>query len=405
MVKVHCQRGVRSPHATGMFGDAAARSCDAAEQLLEHAEPRERFGILVNGGNAAHAARRAARGAPPVRPGRSTTPREDDDPTEAFTALHNLGYARVPRRPTCPTRSGPMDEAGRARPSRSRAGCALLDRARVLGEAGLVQRGRRARSPRAAEIFSARPAGPGPRRDRTRTGPLRADRRARSQAVATLRHARPRPVPAPRQRPLAPRAPNSSLLQGDLAAGRPGRRLTGPALRLRARVRARGRAAAGPDRRAHRGRGAPVRRARSIGDTHAAERPRIDASRPDHDPAACGLCAGTARAGHRMPVGRQPAGPARACRPCGVPGELRQHRSRDRGRGARPSTGRSRSVRRARFRTRRARPRVGRAGPGSGEPAAGGPSARRPRGRAVARRPAADGRSSAAGRPAAPARR
>ena len=330
-----------------------------------------------------------------------------------------IEYARDGRRPDrgvhahCTTSATPssspaelpdairaMDEAGELSVEISR-GVWLLDRARVLGEAGLVQAAD-ARSPRRGDLQPG-PAGPGSRRDRTRAGPLRADRRA--GAVVARRFAmRARDRFRRRGSDRWRRDAELVLLQGDLAAGRPGRRLTGPALRLRhefelevpgCRPR--------PPRSSRPRRTCP--RARS-------SRPRArcakSAASTRRDPITTRLHAGYVRARLDLATGRRAAaagGPGARCRPGGLPGQLRQHRSRHRGRGARPAAGRSRPVRRARIGTGRARARVGRAGPGGGEPAAGGASARRPGGRAAARRAAPDGRGVAPGRAAASARR
>ena len=325
MVKVHCQAAFIAAR-TGMFGDAA-RELDAAEQLLEYAEPHERFGILLNGGNL-----RMLRGELAVARRQFVRAidyaREQDHPSEVFTALHNLGYAEF-LAGRLPDAIRAMDEAGELTVEISR-GVWLLDRARVLGEAGLVQAADGSLAA-AAEIFSA---------DRLAQDLGETElERARCALIAGQVQSSLRLPPAP---PIGSRRRGSDrwrrdaelpLLQGDLARRAP---WAPPdrnrALRLPPRVRARGRAAAGADRRTHRGRGAPVRGRARIGDTRrcGASRHRRVAtrSRPGCMRAMCGHVS----SGHRTPVGRQPAGPARACRPCGVPGELRQHRSRHRGR-------------------------------------------------------------------------
>ncbi len=225
MVKVHCQAAFIAAR-TGMFGDAA-RELDAAEQLLEYAEPHERFGILLNGGNL-----RMLRGELAVARRQFVRAidyaREQDHPSEVFTALHNLGYAEF-LAGRLPDAIRAMDEAGELTVEISR-GVWLLDRARVLGEAGLVQAADGSLAA-AAEIFSA-------------------DRLAQDLGETELERARCALIAGQVQssRRFAMRARDRFrrrgsdrwrrdaelvLLQGDLAAGRPGRRLTGPALRLR----------------------------------------------------------------------------------------------------------------------------------------------------------------------------
>ena len=225
MVKVHCQAAFMAAR-TGLFGEAQ-RELDAAEQLLEHAEPRERFGILINGGNLrmlrgelASARRRFARAIEYAE--------QQHEPTEAFTALHNLGYAEF-LAGRLPDAMRAMDAAGELSVEISR-GVWLLDRARVLGEAGLVHAADGSLAA-AAEIFS---------KDRLAQDLAETElERARCALIAGQVQASRRFAMRARDRfrrrgsDRWRRDAELVLLQGDLAAGRPGRRLTGPALRLR----------------------------------------------------------------------------------------------------------------------------------------------------------------------------
>lgn len=225
MVKVHCQAAFIAAR-TGRFDDAQGE-LDAAESLLEHAEPRERLTILINGGNLRML--RGELGAARRRFARAIEYAEQQhQPTEAFTALHNLGYAEF-LAGRLPDAIRAMDAAGELTVEISR-GVWLLDRARVLGEAGLVQAADGSLAA-AAEIF---------RRDRLTQDLAETElERARCALIAGQVQASRRFAMRARDRfrrrgsDRWRRDAELVLLQGDLAAGRPGRRLTGPALRLR----------------------------------------------------------------------------------------------------------------------------------------------------------------------------
>ena len=226
LVKVHSQAAFIAARS-GRF-DAALEELGAAEQLIAHAEPHEQFAILLNGGNLhmlqgdlAAARRRFDRAVERAQ--------AQDRPVELFKALHNLGYAEF-LAGRLPQAIAAMDAAGELTVDVSRS-IWLLDRARVLGEAGLISAAdasladaaRISRADRSAqdlgeiELERARCA--------LITGEVQAARRLAMSARDRFRR---------RGNDRWRRNAELLLLQGDLAAGRPGRRLAGPAHRLRA---------------------------------------------------------------------------------------------------------------------------------------------------------------------------
>jgi CHAT domain/MalT-like TPR region len=225
LVKVHCQRAFIAARTGGI--DEAMQCLDAAERLIAYAEPDEQFTILLNGGNLrmfrgelSAARRQFARAVEHAR--------ANGVAGGAFKALHNLGYVEF-LAGRLPQAIRAMDDAGALAVDVSR-GVWLLDRARVLAEAGLIREADESLAD-AATIF-------------------RQDRATQDLAETELERARAALVngDAEAARRLAMRARDRFrrrgsdrwrrsaelvLLQGDLAAGRPGKRLTGPALRLR----------------------------------------------------------------------------------------------------------------------------------------------------------------------------
>ncbi|MGH8862786.1 MAG: hypothetical protein ACRDVG_16395, partial [Jatrophihabitantaceae bacterium] len=218
LVKVHCQRAFMAAR-TGDFG-VALDQLDAAETLIEHAEPNEQFAILLNGGNLrmfrgelSVARRQFTRAADRARMHRM--------PDEVFKALHNLGYAEF-LAGRLPNAIRAMDEAGALEVDVSK-GIWLLDRARVLAEAGMTLQADSSLA-EAAAIF---------RRDRLAQDLGETElERARCALVAgeidTARRLAMRARDRFRRRgnDRWRRSAELLLLQGDLAAGRPGARLT-----------------------------------------------------------------------------------------------------------------------------------------------------------------------------------
>jgi tetratricopeptide (TPR) repeat protein len=228
LVKVHSQAAFIAARS-GRF-DVALGELDAAEQLITHAEPHEQFAILLNGGNLhmlqgdlAAARRRFDRAV--VRA------RAQDRPVELFKALHNLGYAEF-LAGRLPQAIAAMDAAGGLTVDISRS-IWLLDRARVLGEAGLIS----------AADASLADAARISRQDRSAQdlGEIELERARCALIAGEVQVARRFAMNARdrfrrRGSDRWRRSAELLLLQADLAAGRPGRRLTGPAHRLRAEL-------------------------------------------------------------------------------------------------------------------------------------------------------------------------
>jgi hypothetical protein len=229
LVRAHSQRAFIAIRA-GRY-PLALSAFAAAEDLLEHADSNDRFAILLNAGTLRlfegelTGARRSLRRAAELA-------RRADMADGLFKALHNLGYAEF-LAGNLPDALRLMDEAG-AVDTRVSRGVWLLDRSRVLAEAGLVHAAEQSLA-QAGEIF---------RRDRLTqdlgetelerarcaliTGDVASARRLAARARDRFRR---------RGNDRWRRSAELVLLQGDLAAGRPGGRLTGPALRLREEFR------------------------------------------------------------------------------------------------------------------------------------------------------------------------
>lgn len=225
IARAHSQRAVIALRA-GRFDDALAAFADA-ERLLDHADANDQFAVHLNGGTLRMyrgdltGARRSIRAAVGV------ARRAGMDVAE-FKALHNLGYLEFLRGdlPAALRDMAAAFEVGGDLPR----GIPLLDHARVLAEAGLARSAEESLA-RAADIF---------RRDRlaqdlgeTELERARCALIAGDVAAARRYAMRARDRFRRRGNDRWRRSAELVLLQGDLAAGRPGTRLTGPALRLR----------------------------------------------------------------------------------------------------------------------------------------------------------------------------
>jgi tetratricopeptide (TPR) repeat protein len=225
LVRIHSQRAFMAIR-TGRF-PAALAEFERAEQLIDHADRDAHFAILLNAGNlylfqgALPAARRELRRA-------ATFADEQHMSDGGFKALHNLGYLEF-LRGDLPLALRIMADAGAIDTAVSR-GIWLLDRARVLAETGLTIEADGALA-EAVAIF---------RHDRLSQDLGEAElERARCALisgdveVARRQAMRARDRFRRRGNDRWRRSAELVLLQGDLAAGRPGKRLAGPALRLR----------------------------------------------------------------------------------------------------------------------------------------------------------------------------
>ena len=224
LVRVHSQYAAIATRA-GRF-DAALAEFGAAEAMIDHSDRNDHFAILLNSGNlrlflgeltsARNLLSRAAAFASMagIRGGQ-------------FKALHNLGYLEF-LAGDLPRALRLMNDAHAISGDVSQ-GVALLDRARVLVEAGLVREADDALA-EASVIF---------RRDRLAQDLAETDlERARCALIAGDAPAARRFAARARDRfrrrgnDRWRRSAELVLLQGDLAAGRPGPRLVEPALRL-----------------------------------------------------------------------------------------------------------------------------------------------------------------------------
>ncbi len=133
-VLLHCQRGLIELRRGDLR--AAATQFDLALPLIEHAVPRDQFSLRLNRGTVA-----LARG--DLAAARADLAAATDLAQDAqlavgrFKALHNLGYVEF-LAGDLPLALRLIDEAGEIDADVSR-GIWLLDRARVLGEAGLIR--------------------------------------------------------------------------------------------------------------------------------------------------------------------------------------------------------------------------------------------------------------------------
>ena len=231
VVALHNQRGVLMARF-GRFGPAIDEF-DTAETYFDTAAPLEQANVLLNRatvsmllGDLRPAAADLERCAMVARDG--------ELPMLQYMSLHNLGYLEF-LRGDLPRALRTMDEAADLGTGLN--GVALLDRARVLVEAGLIREADDVLS-EAAEIL---------RRDRLAQDLAETElERARCALiggdVASARRFAGRARDRFRRRGSDAwrRTAELVLLQADLAAGRPGRRLVAPARRLRSELDAEG---------------------------------------------------------------------------------------------------------------------------------------------------------------------
>ncbi|MEO9139239.1 MAG: CHAT domain-containing protein [Jatrophihabitans sp.] len=232
LVRVHSQHAAIATRS-GNF-DVALAQFAAAEAMIEHSDRNDHFAILLNSGNL-----RLFRGElGPAREALSKAASFADEQQmdgERFKALHNLGYLEF-LAGDLPRALRFMDQAGALATDVS-PGIALLDRARVLAEAGLI-RAADAALAAAADIFQgerlAQDLG------ETELERARCALIAGEPAAARRYAARARDRFRRRGNDRWRRSAELLLLQADLAAGRPGGRLVRPALRLAAELKADG---------------------------------------------------------------------------------------------------------------------------------------------------------------------
>jgi tetratricopeptide (TPR) repeat protein len=223
-VLLHCQRGLI--HMRGGNLAEAVTSFDAAVELIAYAEPRDQSSIMLNRGTASLLAGRLKAARPDLQRAAKIARRAGLVVGE-FKALHNLAYLEF-LAGDLPTALRLMDQAGEVDAPVSR-GVWLLDRARVLAEAGLIREADS--SLRAAsEVFRA----DGLTQDlgeaeleRARCALMAGDPMLARQFAARARD-RFRRRGSDRWR----RTGELMLLYADLTAGRPGARLVRPAMRL-----------------------------------------------------------------------------------------------------------------------------------------------------------------------------
>jgi tetratricopeptide (TPR) repeat protein len=231
-VLVRSQRGALAIRAGDLQGALAEYA--GARELIAHAEPFDRCVILVN-----EATLHLYLG--DLRAARSVFQEAIDFTAahgmlrERAKALHNLGYVEY-LAGNLPTALRQMDEAAASSPDLPE-GIPLLDRARVLTEAGLVREADFALAG-AAEIF---------RRDRLAQDLAEVELERANAAltggdVAAGRRFAARARDRFRRRGIDRwrRSAELLLLQGDLALRRRGSRLVGPAMRLRTEFAAEG---------------------------------------------------------------------------------------------------------------------------------------------------------------------
>jgi hypothetical protein len=224
LVRVHSQHAFIAIRG-GQY-DVALAELAIAETMLEHADDNDRYAILLNAGllrllrQDLTSARRSLTKA--VEFSRSI-----EMPVGEFKALHNLAYLEF-LAGDMPRALRLMDIAGHVDADVSR-GIWYLDRARVLAETGLVRDADDALA-HAGMIFAA---------DRLAQDLAETElERARCALIAGDVVAARRFAAAARDRFRRRgngrwrRSAELVLLQGDLAAGRPGARLVPPALRL-----------------------------------------------------------------------------------------------------------------------------------------------------------------------------
>ncbi|MGN6605575.1 MAG: CHAT domain-containing protein [Jatrophihabitans sp.] len=224
---------VRAHNQTGLIASRAGRwhlaalEFEQALGLLDEANDNDRYSVLLNLGTL-RMMRGDLAGARPLLQRAVDFARERRLAASEMKALHNLGYLDY-LRGDLPSALRLMDEADRLPVDVSR-GVLLLDRSRVLLDAGLLQEAD-ATLLAAHELFRserlAQDVGE-TELERARCALVQGDVAAARRLAARARDRFRR-----RGNDQSRRAAELVLLQGDLAAGRPGRRLVGPALRLR----------------------------------------------------------------------------------------------------------------------------------------------------------------------------
>ncbi len=231
-VRVHGNHAWMAARA-GLF-DRALAEFASAMALLEHADPPDQFGVLLNSGNL-HLFRGELDEARGLLRRAVAVAERNDMAAGQFMALHNVGYVDF-LAGDLPQALRSMEAAAQLSVDVSR-GISLLDRARVLVEAGLSREADDALA-QAARIFAQDRLGQDLGEvevSRAECALLEADTAA-ARRFATRARDRFRRRGNERWR----RTAELILLQGDLAAGRPGARLAPVALRLAEQLRADG---------------------------------------------------------------------------------------------------------------------------------------------------------------------
>jgi tetratricopeptide (TPR) repeat protein len=229
-VRVHCNHAQMATRQGRL--DVALAELDAATSMIDAADDPDHFGILLNSGNL-----RLFRGdledARRLLGAAAEFARSHDMLVGQFMAQHNLGYANF-LAGNLPQALDAMNAAADL-PTGVSQGIALLDRARVLVESGLAREADETLA-RAATIF----AGDRLAQDLGEVEVARAECALQLGEVDAARRfaARARDRFRRRGNDRWRQMADLVLLQGDLAAGRPGARLAPIALRLAGELRA-----------------------------------------------------------------------------------------------------------------------------------------------------------------------
>ena len=231
-VRLHSQHGLIATRA-GRF-DLAVRELDAAIGMIEFADAHDRFAILINSGNL-RMHRGEIREARRLLAGAAEVAEAEGIDVGQFMALHNLGYALF-LSGDFPAALARMQQADELDVEVSR-GISSLDRARVLVECGLVREADETLAAAAAIFASDRLA-----QDLAEVDMARAQCALISGDVGAARKFAGRARDRFRRRGNSrwQRFAELTLLQADLADGRPPRRLAPVALALADRFRADG---------------------------------------------------------------------------------------------------------------------------------------------------------------------
>jgi tetratricopeptide (TPR) repeat protein len=232
LVRIHSQTAAVAMRAGSL--DTALSELGCAERLIEHADRNDHFAILLNSGSL-RLFRGELSGTRRLLNRALDFARDSGEPDWVFKAAHNLGYAEF-LAGNLPLALGLMAEADAVDVEVSR-GVALLDRARVLAESGLIREADDSLA-RAAKLFSAE-------RVAQDLGETELERARCALAMNDVRRARRLAAAARdrfRRRGNEPwrRSAELVLLQADLTDGRPGSRLIPPARRLREELRGAG---------------------------------------------------------------------------------------------------------------------------------------------------------------------